>query len=205
MLRKWTTLALLMVAALVDGAQQHGTLGSVERLENRRRIADLLTRYSRAVDTKDWATYRSVFTPDAHIDYTAAGGIQGSVDEIVPWLARVFYWIGPSQHMVSNVEVELFEKGEVQRANVRAMFHNPNNLWCVPFWQPFFSVGGWYNHRLVRDAASGEWRSEKLWEEVAYNSAPYAFTAAAGMLLLLLWVVWTKLFVGGGGSHLKKA
>ena len=34
-------------------------------------IAALLNRYARAVDTKDWDLYRSVFTDDAHIDYSA--------------------------------------------------------------------------------------------------------------------------------------
>ena len=159
---------------------------TLDEMSSRASLHDLLTRYARAVDTKDWALYRSVFTPGAQIDYLAAGGIAGSVDEVVPWLDRVFYWIGPSQHMVSNVEVEL--RGD--RAVVRAMFHNPNSLRFVPFWQPFFSVGGWYNHHCVRDPGSGEWRSEKLWEEIAYNSAPYAFaTVGVGLLFALATLV----------------
>jgi len=32
-------------------------------------IYELLGAYARAVDTKDWALYRSVFTPEATIDY----------------------------------------------------------------------------------------------------------------------------------------
>jgi hypothetical protein len=40
-------------------------------------IARLLYRYARAVDTKDWDLYRSVFTDDAHIDYSSAGAIVG--------------------------------------------------------------------------------------------------------------------------------
>ena len=40
-------------------------------------IAALLYRYARAVDTKDWELYRSVFTDDAYIDYSSAGAAAG--------------------------------------------------------------------------------------------------------------------------------
>ncbi|WP_396911719.1 nuclear transport factor 2 family protein, partial [Mycolicibacterium sp.] len=33
-------------------------------------ISALLYRYARAVDSKDWELYRSVFTEDAVIDYS---------------------------------------------------------------------------------------------------------------------------------------
>jgi hypothetical protein len=45
-------------------------------------IAALLYRYARAVDSKDWELYRSVFTEDAHIDYSSAGAVVGSRDEV---------------------------------------------------------------------------------------------------------------------------
>ena len=49
-------------------------------------IAALLYRYARAVDTKDWELYRSVFTEDAVIDYSSAGIPAGSRDEIAEFL-----------------------------------------------------------------------------------------------------------------------
>ena len=52
-------------------------------LADRLEIGDLLTRYATAVDRRDWDLYRSVFTTDAEIDYTSAGGIAGTVDEVV--------------------------------------------------------------------------------------------------------------------------
>ncbi len=52
-------------------------------------IQQLLSRYARAVDSKDWELCWSVFTDDAHLDYTSAPfGISGSVDEIVDWLGQ---------------------------------------------------------------------------------------------------------------------
>jgi hypothetical protein len=48
-------------------------------------IAALLYRYARAVDTKDWELYRSVFTDDAYIDYSSAGAAAGPRDEVVDY------------------------------------------------------------------------------------------------------------------------
>lgn len=53
-----------------------------QRLADEQAISALLYRYARAVDTKDWALYRSVFTDDAVIDYTSAGG---SPDPATRW------------------------------------------------------------------------------------------------------------------------
>lgn len=44
---------------------------NAERVSDELEIAALLTKYARAVDSKDWDLYRSVFTDDAHIDYSA--------------------------------------------------------------------------------------------------------------------------------------
>jgi hypothetical protein len=41
-------------------------------------IQALLTRYCTAVDSKQYAMLDTVFTPDAFIDYTSAGGITKS-------------------------------------------------------------------------------------------------------------------------------
>ena len=47
-----------------------------QEIADRIEIDDLITRYATAVDTKDWDLYRTVFTDDAVIDYTSAGGIR---------------------------------------------------------------------------------------------------------------------------------
>ena len=58
----------------------------LQTLADRIEINDLLTRYAHAVDTKDWALYRTVFTADAHIDYESAGGIKGDLETVADWL-----------------------------------------------------------------------------------------------------------------------
>jgi 3-phenylpropionate/cinnamic acid dioxygenase small subunit len=120
-------------------------------------VAALLYRYARAVDTKDWALYRSVFTADAHIDYTSAGAIAGSVDEVTEWLSAGFAVIPWSMHYVTNIEI-LATDGDT--ATVRAMFYNPMHL---PGLADMSACGGYYHHDLVRTADG--WRSRRLREE----------------------------------------
>ncbi|EKF24225.1 snoaL-like domain protein [Mycolicibacterium hassiacum DSM 44199] len=119
-------------------------------------IARLLYRYARAVDTKDWELYRSVFTPDAHIDYSSAGAAAGSRDEVADWLAANFGVLEWSMHYITNIEADV----DGDTARVRAMFYNPMQFPGMS--EPSF-CGGYYHHDLVRTADG--WRSRRLVEE----------------------------------------
>ena len=128
-------------------------------------ITDLLYRYARAVDTKDWELYRSVFTDDALIDYSSAGAITGSRDEVVEWLAANFGVIPWSMHYITNIEI-LAMAGDV--ATVRAMFYNPMQL---PGMTEMSACGGYYHHEVVRTGDG--WRSRSLREEnLWFTNAP---------------------------------
>ena len=70
-------------------------------------IAALLYRYARAVDTKDWELYRSVFTDDAYIDYSSAGAAAGSRDEVADWLSQGFGAIPWTMHYITNIESDI--------------------------------------------------------------------------------------------------
>ena len=93
----------------------------VQRISDELEITALLNRYARAVDTKDWALYRSVFTDEAHIDYSSAGAIAGTRDEVASWLAEGFATIPMSMHYITNIESRI----DGDAAQVRAMFYNP--------------------------------------------------------------------------------
>jgi hypothetical protein len=84
-------------------------------------IAALLYRYARAVDTKDWELYRSVFTDDAYIDYSSAGAVVGDRDEVVEWFKANFGVIPWSMHYITNIASDV----DGDTAKVRAMFYNP--------------------------------------------------------------------------------
>ena len=119
-------------------------------------IARLLYRYARAVDTKDWELYRSVFTDDAHIDYSSAGAAVGSRDDVADWLAAGFGAIPWTMHYITNIEAEI--SGDA--ATVRAMFYNPMQL---PGMTEQSCCGGYYHHELVRTPDG--WRSRSLRED----------------------------------------
>ena len=123
-------------------------------------IAALLYRYARAVDTKDWELYRSVFTEDATIDYSSNGIPAGSRDDIAAFLEQAFATIPMSMHYITNVEADVDGDG----ATVRAMFYNPTQL---PGFSELSFFGGYYFHDLVR--TSDGWRSRHVREEAVWN------------------------------------
>ena len=134
-----------------------------QALADRIAAEDLLTRYATAVDRRDWEQYRSIFTADAEIDYTSAGGIAGTVDEVVEFLSTSLEMFEMTQHLVSNIDLEV--NGD--SATVTAMFNNPMRL---PGGDTWFT-GGWYHHDLVRTPDG--WRSRRLREESAwFDRAP---------------------------------
>ena len=132
----------------------------IQTLIDRAEITDLLSRYARAVDRKDWQLFRSVFTPDARIDYTQMGGIAGDVDEVVGFLTEVMAMFEAKQHLISNVEIDL----DGDTAKVTALVYNALKLPDHDVW----GTGGWYHHELVRTPDG--WRSRSLVEEASWFS-----------------------------------
>jgi len=130
----------------------------LQEVSDRIEIADLLTRYAKAVDRKDWTLYRTVFTADAHIDYTSAGGVAAGLDEMCDWLDKSLAMFESTQHLIANIDADI--NGDT--AEVEAMFHNPLKLPDGNIW----FTGGWYHHELIRTADG--WRSRKLTEESSY-------------------------------------
>ncbi|HLT70183.1 MAG TPA: nuclear transport factor 2 family protein [Acidimicrobiales bacterium] len=135
----------------------------LQALQDRVEITDLLHRYARALDTKDWDLLASVFTPDAHLDYTSSGCPAGPRDEVVPWLARALEPVPMTQHLITNVEIDL----DGDRATVRALFHNPLQLPGMP---GVSHCGGTYEHEVVRTPEG--WRSRRLVETMLWSSNP---------------------------------
>jgi len=128
----------------------------LQALHDKMEIHELLARYARGVDSKDWELWKSVFTPNAFIDYSSADAVAGSRDEVAAWLEQGFKTIPMAQHFITNVEVNL----DGDRAKVRAMFYNPMQL---PGIAELSYCGGYYHHDLVRTPEG--WKSERLVEE----------------------------------------
>ncbi len=145
------------VPSFEEGAavKQPGAVDA-QRLSDELEITALLNRYARAVDTKDWELYRTVFTEDAVIDYSSAGIPAGSRDEIAEMFTQAFAAVPWTMHYITNIEADI----DGDTARVRAMFHNPMQL---PGMREQSSCGGYYFHDLVRTAEG--WRSRHLRED----------------------------------------
>ena len=61
---------------------------SHQELSDRAEIQDLLVNYIEAIDSRNWDDLDNIFTPDAIIDYTEAGGAKGNLPEIKLYLDR---------------------------------------------------------------------------------------------------------------------
>lgn len=139
---------------------------AIRRLVDRAEIHDLLSRYVRACDTRDWSLYRSVFTADALIDYTAARGIRGSLTEVSEWIARVLIpsSVPTIQHLVTNVEIAVEAPDQ---ARVHAHFINPNVQRDVTGHESLLLNGGYYT-ATVRRTNQG-WRITRLLDELTFS------------------------------------
>lgn len=137
---------------------------SPTEVADRIEIDDLLTRYATAVDTKDWELYENCFTPDAYIDYTASGGIKGTLTEVRQWLSEVMPVFAVTQHLVTNRNVTL--TGDT--ATSRAYFFNPLGLPDGKGGMTVYFDGGYYNDVLVRTDEG--WRISRRIEQAAYSS-----------------------------------
>jgi len=135
----------------------------ISEISDRLEIQGLLAKYARAVDTRDWDLWRSLFTEDATVDYSSAGAIAGTRDEVSAWLEAALGAMQMMQHFISNIEIDL--AGDT--AEVRAMFYNPMQL---PGMAELSFCGGYYHHSVVRTPAG--WRSRALREENAWFTNP---------------------------------
>ena len=135
----------------------------IQEISDRLEIQGVLAKYARAVDTRDWALWRSLFTDDATVDYSSAGAIAGTRDEVAAWLAAALGAMQMMQHFITNIEIDI--SGDT--ADVRAMFYNPMQLPGMP---DLSFCGGYYHHTMVRTPDG--WRSRALREENVWFTNP---------------------------------
>lgn len=79
-------------------------------IADREAIRDCLYRYCRAVDRQDMELVRTLYWPDASIDYHPLMQIK-SADEIHNTMAPIWAAMSPSKHMLGNILIEI--RGEL--------------------------------------------------------------------------------------------
>jgi ketosteroid isomerase-like protein len=132
-----------------------------QELSDRQEIVDLITRYTRAVDTKTFDPI-DVFTDDAVLDYSAAGGPAAPPKEALAWVAEMMQIFDRWQHTIGQVAIEL--SGDT--ATATAYFLNPMIL-KEETGEKLVEVGGYYHHELRRTADG--WRSTRMVDDVVWT------------------------------------
>jgi len=135
---------------------------TLREVSDRIQVQDLLTRYTVAIDTKDWALLDTCFTPDAHVDYTTSGGTKGPYPEVRQWLEKALAIFPMTMHFISNTTVDL----QGDRAKARTYVINPMGFPKEDGSLHLFTVGAYYNDELVRTDEG--WRIARRFEEQAY-------------------------------------
>lgn len=115
-------------------------------LEDRLAIQDLMTRYARMVDERDWARMDDVFAPEATIDYRSTGGQAGPYRQTLEWLHRALEPWPLNLHFITNLSVTL----DGDRATSRCYFHAPMGRATEGDGQLVITNAGYYDDELVR-------------------------------------------------------
>ena len=119
-------------------------------------VQRVLFEYAWACDNGDWHLLRSVFTADAHLDYSSTGGPVGKREEIVGWLRESLSQLTTIQHVVSNFQIDV--NGD--RAGGRAMFLTSAR---IPGLNDMLTTGGYYDLAFRRETEG--WKIERLVED----------------------------------------
>lgn len=130
----------------------------LQELSDRAEITDLLVRYTRAVDQQLWNELDQIFTPDAHIDYSAFGGSTGDLAATKKFLSEAMTLFTKTQHMLGVPAITL----DGDRATAVTPCHNPMLLGEGED-SKVMVCSLWYHHELVRTEHG--WRIARLNEE----------------------------------------
>ncbi|GAA4529158.1 nuclear transport factor 2 family protein [Amycolatopsis samaneae] len=135
----------------------------IQEISDRLEIQDLLVDYATAIDSRDFEALDRIFTDDAHIDYTAFGGIAGNLGEVKEWLARTLAMLPAFQHLIANPAIRV----DGDRATGRVMCLNPLAL-PVEGGDPRIALLGlWYLDEYVRTPTG--WRISRRSEEASWT------------------------------------
>jgi uncharacterized protein (TIGR02246 family) len=136
---------------------------SLDRLLDLQEITDLLHRYARALDEKDWSLLATCFTADAVAFYGEVLGRQEGVTAIEQVCRAALGHLDSSQHVISNPEIHI----DGDAATARCYVHAQHTKAGTPGGDNM-TIGGTYLDELVRTADGWRIRQRELrflWQE----------------------------------------
>jgi hypothetical protein len=119
---------------------------NIEEISDRLEINELVVRYAYAIDTRDWAALDTIFTPDAHIDFTATGGEAGELPAIKRFLEGALPFFTGTQHVMAATILR-FDGDD--RATGTTMCHNPM-IYDSDGHEHVLQIGLWYDDVFLR-------------------------------------------------------
>ncbi|HEY2302595.1 MAG TPA: nuclear transport factor 2 family protein [Acidimicrobiales bacterium] len=125
-------------------------------------IERLLSDYAVALNGRDWDHYRSLFSDDATIDYTSAGGIRGGVAEVSAWVADAFGAFPISQLYITDKRIDL----NGTRATCESSFFEVALRTGASGERESLLVGGTYADEVVKLAVG--WRFQTRTEHLGW-------------------------------------
>lgn len=119
---------------------------NADRLDNdREAICDVLVAYATAIDSRDWALLRRVFTHDVHAHYGDLGEWHG-VDDFAEFMDAAHQGFGTTHHRLTNFVVTI----DGDRATARTYVHAVLTLRDDP--AAWYDALGHYDDVIVRSA-----------------------------------------------------
>ncbi len=109
-------------------------------------------QFAYGIDTRDWELYRSIFTDEVEFDYSSYHGGPTTTMRADDWVEAVrplFEGLDATQHSMTTPLVET----DGDRARCRVYMQAVHML-ANPAGDPEFTIGGYYDDRLVRAPGS---------------------------------------------------
>jgi hypothetical protein len=125
---------------------------TTQELSDQIEISQVLNRYFRSMDTKDYPLLDSVFTPDATLRYENPGSLTTTYREMAPIFEKFndsFFFM---QHIASQVVIDVAGDSATSSNNLRAVHFQEDHAGLHNKWV----VYGAYRDDFVRSSAG--WR-----------------------------------------------
>lgn len=136
-------------------------------LLDRDEIGRLLTTYAFALDAKNWQLYRSIFTDEIEMDFSASIGAGGPVvmkaDDWVEGARPFFESLKATQHIAIAQQIALDGDSAYAVSSLHAQHYGPNAQG-----DPVQKMIGRYENWLVRLPDVG-WRIRKIIQHIHWN------------------------------------
>jgi ketosteroid isomerase-like protein len=130
-------------------------------------ITNMLARYARGVDERDFASVAGLFTADATIDYSVAGGAMLTASELAAWLGRAMAIFQMTQHHLGLPVIEVDGAAAKTRVPVIATHVQQRQDGS----QSSAVLYGTYTHTWVRTDAG--WRIRTLRFDSHYGTGSF--------------------------------